>query len=932
MFVLMGSMLLLQSDSNESSEFDLESNYIIESSEAISQMFNILTFCSEQVQAEVLSIFIAICKKCDRTLLRCRDIKLGEQILGQISKSVGVIADLYLDLITILFQLSISLNEFKLLYSQLCRDPITNRLPRHSSKLLQVLTSAIIRDNGAPDAYFSFSGKGQSAISLPPIKNFPLTTGWSFSCWFRYEQGATDPSGDNDSDLTKPYLFCFRTSDGVGYSAHFVSSCIVITCLKTPGKGFQHCVKFEFKPQQWYHLCLSFVHHRWKTSEISAIVNGKEVNRGELSWEVSTNDVYDKCFLGSADTGDESRLFSGQIASVYMFDLPILPEQSKCIYNLGPSYRNQFHFSSESDNVLTPNEKKLIYDAKLSNNIIVSYNPKSTDGNLCLECSPKSRINNNPNIQSIFVHTPHALMLSEVEAVFTNSVENALHSVGGIEVLFPLFSQLDVKEDLYDTSMTKDKVPPKIATNLLRLIERLLKSSINAQQQMVQSKGFLLAAHWINQSSAEHITIDFLKVILDILQMLEAQPYGIILTKQICDYILFNPALWIYADPTVQLTLYTFFAKEFVKHTVLKTTSRRVSTVLIFLHALKYYYWLDDPTACSGFEAKGLSALNKKRPHRDEIRKIRTQILLFIKALMCVPLTGETNSLYQNRRTPTGEEIQAMLNYLLVLQEPENILDDSQLLLAITAEQPVEIVALLDNHGIIPLIFKLLACPNEQVRVHGLKIFAFWLAEVSQNRIDEVVASQSLWDMVYDRISLHKQGTSISTYNSLIELLFGGRPSPHTSERYEPVANRKSITIQHPAILKIITLTVSENENTDLRMFFLRDLYSGLENSEDNCRILLQQTVWQDWLLLTTPLKPQTDQEFEYRKILLQILKVLLFHAVKKEYGGWRVFVDTIAIIHAKTSYEEHRQYLTKMYEQYQESATVTRVDSRLKI
>jgi hypothetical protein len=46
----------------------------------------------------------------------------------------------------------------------------------------------------------------------------------------------------------------FKTSKGVGYSAHFVGNCLVLTSMKIKGKGFQHCVKYEFQPRK---VCLS---------------------------------------------------------------------------------------------------------------------------------------------------------------------------------------------------------------------------------------------------------------------------------------------------------------------------------------------------------------------------------------------------------------------------------------------------------------------------------------------------------------------------------------------------------------------------------------------------------------------------------------------------------------------------------------------------
>lgn len=47
------------------------------------------------------------------------------------------------------------------------------------------------------------------------------------------------------------FLFpSYRTSKGIGYSAHFVGNCLIVTSLKSKGKGFQHCVKYDFQPRK----------------------------------------------------------------------------------------------------------------------------------------------------------------------------------------------------------------------------------------------------------------------------------------------------------------------------------------------------------------------------------------------------------------------------------------------------------------------------------------------------------------------------------------------------------------------------------------------------------------------------------------------------------------------------------------------------------
>jgi hypothetical protein len=34
------------------------------------------------------------------------------------------------------------------------------------------------------------------------------------------------------------------------------------------GKGFQHCVKYEFQPRKWYMLAIVYIYNRWTKSEI----------------------------------------------------------------------------------------------------------------------------------------------------------------------------------------------------------------------------------------------------------------------------------------------------------------------------------------------------------------------------------------------------------------------------------------------------------------------------------------------------------------------------------------------------------------------------------------------------------------------------------------------------------------------------------------
>lgn len=79
-------------------------------------------------------------------------------------------------------------------------------------------------------------------------------------------------------------------------------------------------------------------------------------------------------------------------------------------FSLSSTPQSTFKFKSESDIHLAEHHKQVLYDGKLASSISFTYNAKATDAQLCLESSPRE----NP---SIFVHSPHALMLQVSAAV-----------------------------------------------------------------------------------------------------------------------------------------------------------------------------------------------------------------------------------------------------------------------------------------------------------------------------------------------------------------------------------------------------------------------------------------------------------------------------------------------------------------------------------
>uniref|UniRef100_A0A8B9FKS4 Lipopolysaccharide-responsive and beige-like anchor protein n=1 Tax=Amazona collaria TaxID=241587 RepID=A0A8B9FKS4_9PSIT len=864
-------------------QFDLEMNFIIQEREAITCMVDLLDKCDITCQAEVWSMFTAILKKSIRNLQACTEVGLVEQVLKRIDRADNMIADLLVDMLGVLASYNLTVRELKLFFSKLQGQK--GRWPPHAGKLLSVLKH--MPQKYGPDAFFNFPGKSAAAIALPPIAKWPYQNGFTFHTWLRM-----DPVNNINVDKDKPYLYCFRTNKGLGYSAHFVGGCLIVTSIKSKGKGFQHCVKFDFKPQKWYMVTIVHIYNRWKNSELRCYVNGELASYGEITWFVNTSDTFDKCFLGSSETADANRVFCGQMTSVYLFSEALNAAQIFAIYQLGLGYKGTFKFKAESDLFLAEHHKLLLYDGKLSSAIAFMYNPRATDAQLCLESSPKD----NP---SIFVHSPHALMLQDVKAVLTHSIQSALHSIGGVQVLFPLFAQLDYRQ------YSSDHVDTTVCSTLLAFIMELLKNSIAMQEQMLSCKGFLVIGYSLEKSSKAHVTRAVLDLCLAFSKYLSNLHNGMPLLKQLCDHVLLNPAIWIHIPAQVQLILYTYLSTEFVGTVNIYGAIRRVGTVLLVMHTLKYYYWVVNPQDRSGITPKGIDG---PRPTQKEILSLRAFLLMFIKQLVMKDYGIKE------------DELQAILNYLLTIHEDDNLMDVLQLLVALLSEHPSSMVPAFDQRNGLQVVYKLLASQSEGIRVQALKVMGYFLKHLAPKRKAEVMLGHGLFSLLAERLMLQTSLITMTTYNALFEIL--------TEQICTQVIHKQhpdpdsTVKIQNPQILKVIAILLRNSpqcpETLEVRRAFLSDMIKLFNNSRENRRSLLQCSVWQEWMLSLCCFNPKTSEEQKITEMVYTIFRILLYHAIKYEWGGWRVWVDTLSITHSKVTFEMHKESLSQMYKAYQ--------------
>nr|XP_029733358.1 neurobeachin-like isoform X9 [Aedes albopictus] len=801
--------------------------------------------------------------------------------------------------------------------------------------------------------------------------------------------------------------------------------------MKVKGKGFQHCVKYEFQPRKWYMIAIVYIYNRWTKSEIKCLVNGQLASSTEMAWFVSTNDPFDKCYIGATPELDEERVFCGQMAAIYLFSEALTTQQICAMHRLGPGYKSQFRFDNECYLNLPDNHKRVsfdpaaigggagvlggsssavvapgglsslsptppapiesnihrnlvanaaaksgggatvagttgstaaasgggggggsaagavagssgsvatlggsglmldasgepfdfgsvLYDGKLSSAIVFMYNPVATDGQLCLQSAPKGNL-------SYFVHTPHSLMLQDVKAVVTHSIHCTLNSIGGIQVLFPLFSQLDMPYE--GTDVKKD---PTLCAKLLGFICELVESSQTVQQHMIQNRGFLVISFMLQRSSRDHLTSEvlgsFLSLTKYLVTCLSANSDLLLkqlfcfsfLTWQLLDHVLFNPSLWIYTPATVQARLYAYLATEFLSDTQIYSNVRRVSTVLQTVHTLKFYYWVVNPRAKSGITPKGLDG---PRPAQKDILAIRAYILLFLKQLIMIG------------NGVKDDELQSILNYLMTMHEDENLHDVLQMLISLMSEHPSSMVPAFDvKHGV-RTIFKLLAAESQLIRLQALKLLGFFLSRSTHKRKYDVMSPHNLYTLLAERLLLYEESLSLPTYNVLYEIM-----TEHISQQilYAKHAEPEShYRLENPMILKVVATLIRQSKQSEqlleVKKLFLSDMTLLCNNNRENRRTVLQMSVWQEWLIAMAYIHPKNSEEQKLSDMVYSLFRMLLHHAIKYEYGGWRVWVDTLAIVHSKVSYEEFKLQFAQMYEHYEKHRTDNITDPALR-
>ncbi|CAF4991678.1 unnamed protein product [Rotaria sp. Silwood1] len=110
--------------------------------------------------------------------------------------------------------------------------------------------------------------------------------------------------------------------------------------------------------------------------------------------------------------------------------------------------------------------------------------------------------------------------------------------------------------------------------------------------------------------------------------------------------------------------------------------------------------------------------------------------------------------------------------------------------------------------------------------------------------------------------------------------------------------------IENPSMIKVIAILLQNSPDNihlyDIKSRFLDDV------------ILLSSA---KYLLGLAYVYPSNDQQIAVTDRVFELSKILLHHAIKFEFGGWRVGIDTLSILHGRVTKKNYYRKINKMVE-----------------
>ncbi|PKK73772.1 beach-domain-containing protein [Rhizophagus irregularis] len=621
------------------------------------------------------------------------------------------VAELTMRLLDIICSYSVKVYDVKLILNMICNKYEGDTTYQGDSAwyqgvLLKLLYSISQRQNTSN--FFYLRGI-ESGIEISSIDKFP-SNGYSFFTWIKLDP-TPSPKELIGSKEYVPRLFSFFTEKGDGIEAYFENNELVFCCKKGKDESTVVMNNFKFTQKKWYFIAISHntAKRGWTSTpaEITVVVDGNITFKSRLEYPADFyfSRPFKYCAIGasmllkpssSSDNDSNSSLSNafynclrGQITTLYMICDILTKEQILDLYALGKNNASQFLPYQENG------MKSDLFDGIFCQKILFIFHVKASENQKCFNLSPRYQ-----SSQDSFTAT-----LYGVEKCSTLSLQNAIHFLGDLEILFPMIMRFDdlgsvnlqapleSQDDFFDS-----EGPCK---SFFSLLSSLLQNNERSQKHVIKSRGIKVISLLLQQVGPRHFSISAFKSMIALASSLSSNEE---LSREVFSNLVFEFKLWMYASIEIQKYCIDSL-KNFVD--ARKQMCRKLFGIQFFLDILQNIYW---------YKQGEYSALHRHptagvtRPKPSQLKELRGMLISIIHGYFKDGVTkDETLFLFRNiLNSDDDTHVHEILTLLFDLLQTKK-----------------EVVDIFFSYRGFVIICELLKRRDENVRIDCIKIFTF---------------------------------------------------------------------------------------------------------------------------------------------------------------------------------------------------------------
>ena len=804
-------------------------------------IFTLLPYLSEEAQIEILDIFIVLLEECSIDNSLASSVGLVQTINNILLKhqkfSLNVVQKL-IYLIGIVGSFSVSARELKTLVRLMrTKDQEDLSLDKDLSPLILEVIRKMSRYD-SPSSFFSFDGMDCGIVADNLM--FP-SNGYTFNCWLRIERTTKSQS----------YRF-FTLFDKKLNGLEFLFKGNHICVQVVSGGKKQQAVVFDhfFHTNRWYFISFTQNKRFMLRSDIVLYVDGEQRQISELKYPSVASQVTFAHFCTNIPADNkQSRVqaFCGQVGPIALFDKLFTLQEVQKIYWSGPDFQYSFKKGDSQPRYFDwPNAETF------SQKLVALYNPRSSTKDY--RCPDNSLTKKS--------YSTDGRLLQGTSIFVTHPVKDTLNCIGGVEVLFPLFSLLKADWTV-DYSM---------CARIVSLITEMLRHNKKNQEDMLQKNSLCTLGHILAQVPPQHINHDTLKALQGLVEC-ASSPNDPIL-RDIFMEVFLNFELWITVDFDIHSNMLHFLHDEVSRN---PEYFHEIIGVQFLLDAMRYFFWYKPDKEP---ERVFMTSL---RPKEEEVFALRLQLTEIIKAMI--------------RSGINKNEVDSIISYIVDCTDEKQVIEILKWVLVLIDEEIPNLVDNLSEEKIMLPLLNLLSSSKQKIRIFSLKLLG---KVMERSNAEKRQKFRNLgYFLMIEHFLLNDNNFDDETYTALLELILS-KMSFNINSTIATDLSKGGAKISFSDLLGPFFNLVS-NKNLVTKEKALQDFFALLKANAQNRLAFGQQFGWQNWILtLAIPESEEpTEKALSMFELAIDTVSVVLceYLTIKDGYKQLRSTFYQIDII-----------------------------------